>query len=101
MDKLIQENYADVMPLHDEHKHIYSSVPLAQGQFTVKLLRGSKRKLEMKHTVVIKLDDQFDGRCFAEEKNNQAFLQAVALRENPRSNGFIGLAKAFIRIRNI
>jgi len=38
VDKLIEENYADAMPLHDEHKHIYSSVPLPQGQFTVKLL---------------------------------------------------------------
>jgi eukaryotic translation initiation factor 2C len=95
MDKLIQQNYAHAMPLHDHYKHIYSSVPLPQGKFTV-LLQGSNRKLEM-HEVAIKLDRQFDGRCFAEEKNNQAFLQAVAvvLRDNPRRQRFYRYGKGF------
>eukprot|EP00253_Pinus_taeda_P004026 PITA_04026 len=97
MDKLIKENYADAMPVHDAHKYIYSSVLLPQGQFTVKLLQKPKRKSEMEYAVVIKLDGQFDGRCLA-EKENQTFLQAVAvvLRENPRSQRFYMAGKGFL-----
>eukprot|EP01018_Ginkgo_biloba_P029286 Gb_13708 [translate_table: standard] len=101
-NKLIAENraaFGNALPVYDGEKNIFSSVPLPEGLFTVKLSKGEDCKVK-EYTVALKLANKLDGKRLAEflnpaERNHvqvqQEYLQALdlVLREHPSSTRII------------